>query len=162
MKPDHYKPPSIRAAVITVSTTRNPETDTSGNKIKEMLAEAHIPVVHYAIVPDTIEAIRDNLTVALEHANCIILNGGTGLTHDDSTIEAVLPFLDKKMDGFGELFRLLSYEEIGSSAMLSRAVAGVHQGKAIFSIPGSTAAVTLAMQGLLLKEIGHILTHAGK
>jgi molybdenum cofactor biosynthesis protein B len=162
MKPDHYKPPAISAAVITVSTTRTPETDASGGKIKEMFSEACIPVVHYAIVPDAVDAIRSGLSVALRHANCIVLNGGTGLTHDDCTVEAVVPLLEKKIDGFGELFRLKSYEEIGTAAMLSRAVAGIHQGKVIISIPGSTAAVTLAMRELILPEIGHILTHANK
>jgi molybdenum cofactor biosynthesis protein B len=162
MKPDHYKPPAIKAAVITVSSSRTPETDASGNKIRELLDLDHIPVVQYAIVPDTIEAIGEALSGALQLANCIILNGGTGLTHDDCTIEAVMPIFEKKIDGFGELFRLKSYGEIGTDAMLSRAVAGITRGKAIFCLPGSTSAVSLAVRELILPEIGHILTHANK
>ena len=92
----------------------------------------------------------------------MVLNGGTGLTHDDCTIEAVAPLLDKKIEGFGELFRMLSFQEIGSAAMLSRAIAGTTGGKAIFCIPGSTGAVKLATTALIIPEIMHILTHATK
>lgn len=162
MKPDHFKPPEFRAAIITVSSSRIPETDTSGNKIRELLTLEHIPVVHYAIVSDRVDAIRSELATALDLANCVILNGGTGLTHDDCTIEAVTPLLEKRIDGFGELFRLKSFEEIGTSAILSRAVAGVIRGKVVFCIPGSTGAVTLAMKEIILPELGHILTHANK
>ena len=94
----------------------------------------------------------------MKNSNCIIVNGGTGLTHDDCTIEAVLPLLDKKIDGFGELFRMISYKEIGSSSMLSRAIAGICDGKVIFCIPGSTAAVTLATKDLIIPEVVHILS----
>ncbi|MEN6610627.1 MAG: MogA/MoaB family molybdenum cofactor biosynthesis protein [Methanoregulaceae archaeon] len=162
MKPDHFKPPEFRAAIITVSSSRIPETDTSGNKIRELLTLEHIPVVHYAIVSDRVDAIRSELATALDLANCVILNGGTGLTHDDCTIEAVTPLLEKRIDGFGALFRLKSFEEIGTSAILSRAVAGVIRGKVVFCIPGSTGAVTLAMKEIILPELGHILTHANK
>jgi molybdenum cofactor biosynthesis protein B len=102
------------------------------------------------------------LSKALKICNCIILDGGTGLTPDDVTIEAVSPLLEKKIDGFGELFRMKSYEEIGTSAMLSRAVAGTIRGKAVFCIPGSTAAVILATKTLIVPEISHILSHANK
>ncbi len=162
MKKEHVNDITIHAAVITVSTTRTPDTDTSGKAIREILAAAHIPTHHYAIVTDRIDAIRAEVSLALKDANCIILNGGTGLTHDDCTIEAVAPLLEKKIDGFGELFRMKSYEEIGTSTMLSRALAGVIEGKAIFCIPGSTPAVTLATKELIVPEIMHILSHAGK
>ena len=162
MKHDHVSAIEIKAAVITVSTTRTLETDTSGMTITTILKAAGIPVQHYAIVPDRIEAIRSEIYRALKNANCVILNGGTGLTHDDCTIEAVLPLLEKKIDGFGELFRAKSFEEIGTSTMLSRAIAGVSEGKAIFSIPGSTPAVTLATKELIVPEIAHILSHANK
>ena len=152
----------VKAAVITVSTTRTPETDTSGMTITTILKSAGIPVQHYAIVPDQIKAIQVEIYRALKNANCVILNGGTGLTHDDCTIEAVLPLLEKKIDGFGELFRAKSFEEIGTSTMLSRAIAGVSEGKAIFSIPGSTPAVTLATKELIVPEIVHILSHANR
>jgi molybdenum cofactor biosynthesis protein B len=118
--------------------------------------------VYYAIVPDRIDAIRGALISAMESCNCVVLNGGTGLTHDDCTIEAVAPLLEKKIDGFGELFRMKSYEEIGTASMLSRALAGITNGKVIFCIPGSTKAVKLAVASLILPEIRHILTHANK
>ena len=102
------------------------------------------------------------MLLSLKTSNCIIVNGGTGLTHDDCTIEAVSPLLEKKIDGFGELFRLKSYEEIGTSTMLSRAIAGTVKGKVIFCIPGSTPAVTLATKTLIVPEIRHILSHANK
>ena len=162
MKQEHVSFIEIKAAVITVSTTRTPETDTSGMTITTILKDAGIPVWHYAIVPDRIETIRAELFRALKTTNCVILNGGTGLTHDDCTIEAVSPLLEKKIDGFGELFRAKSFLEIGTSTMLSRAIAGVSEGKAIFSIPGSTPAVTLATKELIVPEIAHIISHANK
>ncbi|WP_321505801.1 molybdenum cofactor biosynthesis protein B [uncultured Methanoregula sp.] len=162
MNKDHVHPFPISAAVITVSSTRVPENDTSGTTIKKLLAEKDIPVSYYAIVPDRIDAIRDGLFAALKTANCIVINGGTGLTFDDCTIEAVSPLLEKRMDGFGELFRMKSLAQIGTSSMLSRAVAGIIHGKAVFCIPGSTPAVTLATTELILPEITHILSHANR
>lgn len=162
MKQEHVQPIAISGAVITVSTSRTEETDTSGKTIQALLAGAQIPVRHYAVIPDQIEAIRRELYRALETCNCIIINGGTGLTHDDCTIEAVAPLLEKKIDGFGELFRLKSYDEIGTSMMLSRAVAGTIRGRVVFCIPGSTPAVTLATKTLIVPEIPHILSHANK
>jgi molybdenum cofactor biosynthesis protein B len=162
MDPTHVQPLSIAAGVITVSTSRNEAADTSGALIKELFAGNKIAVEYYAIVPDRIDAIRRAVIIALESCNCVVLNGGTGLTHDDCTIEAVSPLLDKKIDGFGELFRMKSYDEIGTAAILSRAIAGISGGKAIFCIPGSNKAVRLAVASLILPEIGHILTHANK
>ncbi|MGA2699107.1 MAG: MogA/MoaB family molybdenum cofactor biosynthesis protein [Methanoregula sp.] len=162
MKQEHVQPIPITGAVITVSTTRTQETDSSGKTIQAILTEAKIPVQHYAVVPDQIEAIRLELYQALKTCNCIIVDGGTGLTHDDCTIEAVSPLLEKKIDGFGELFRMKSYDEIGTSTMLSRAIAGTILGRVIFCIPGSTPAVTLATKTLIVPEIAHILSHANK
>ena len=162
MKPNHFTTIPVQAAIITVSSTRTRENDTSGKAILDILNGAGIPVKHYTIVHDQIEAIRYEVYNAMKTSNCIILNGGTGLTHDDCTIEAIAPLLDKKIDGFGELFRMLSFQEIGSAAMLSRANAGIKDGKAIFCIPGSTGAVTLATSALIIPEITHILTHANK
>jgi molybdenum cofactor biosynthesis protein B len=162
MKQEHVQPIPITGAVITVSTTRTQETDSSGKTIQTILTEAKIPVQHYAVVPDQIEAIRLELYQALKTCNCIIVDGGTGLTHDDCTIEAVSPLLEKKIDGFGELFRMKSYDEIGTSTMLSRAIAGTILGRVIFCIPGSTPAVTLATKTLIVPEIAHILSHANK
>ena len=162
MKQEHVQPIQITGAVITVSTTRTKETDSSGKTIQAILIEAKIPVQHYAVVPDQIEAIRFELYQALKTCNCVIIDGGTGLTHDDCTIEAITPLLEKKIDGFGELFRMKSYDEIGTSTMLSRAITGTIHGRAVFCIPGSTPAVTLATKTLIVPEIPHILSHANK
>jgi molybdenum cofactor biosynthesis protein B len=162
MNPEHVKARTIRGAVITVSSSRTKETDQSGETIIRLLEQAGIAISHYVIVPDKIDAIRNEVIKALECAECVVLNGGTGLTHDDCTIEAVVPLLDKKIEGFGEIFRMLSFQGIGSAAMLSRAVAGISSGRAVFCIPGSTGAVKLATSALIIPEIMHILTHASK
>ncbi|MCK9297898.1 molybdenum cofactor biosynthesis protein MoaB [Methanoculleus sp. YWC-01] len=161
MESNHLKPLTVNGAVITVSSTRTPETDTSGKALIDLLSAAEIEVTHYAIVPDDLARIRSEVRAALSCANCVIVTGGTGLTSDDVTIEAVAPLLEKIIDGFGELFRLKSYEEIGTAAILSRAIAGVVDGRAVFCIPGSTKAVTLAAKEIIIPEIRHILTHAG-
>ncbi|MDD1678104.1 MAG: MogA/MoaB family molybdenum cofactor biosynthesis protein [Methanomicrobiales archaeon] len=160
MKASHMLPVEIRAAVITVSTSRTLETDESGKTIKAMLDGAGIDVAWYTIVTDEITAIQESLRSALERANCIIFCGGTGLTSDDCTIEAIHPFIQKRIDGFGEIFRYLSYQEIGTGAILSRSLAGIIDQKVVFCIPGSSTAARLAMQSLILPEIGHILSHA--
>ena len=162
MSHNHVRPFEITGAVITVSTTRTTDTDTSGKTITVLLEEKSITIAHYAIVPDRIDAIRNELFIALKNANCIIINGGTGLTHDDCTIEAVFPLLEKRFEGFGEFFRMKSIGQIGTASMLSRAVAGIIGGKAVFCIPGSTAAVTLATTELILPEIAHIVSHANR
>jgi len=162
MKREHIDPIRITAAIITVSSTRTPETDTSGARIRDSLKAAQIETVYYTIVSDRVELIRDRLFEAEKEANCIVLNGGTGLTRDDCTIEAIAPLLEKTIDGFGEMFRMNSIQEVGTAALLSRAVGGIRHGKAIFCIPGSTPAVALAMDGLIIPEIAHILSHANK
>lgn len=162
MNPNHVKKLEVRCAIITVSSTRTAENDMSGIAIRKILSDSGIPVGYYAIVPDRIEAIRDQVFIAMKDTNCIILNGGTGLTFDDCTIEAVSPLLEKKIDGFGEMFRAKSIAQIGTSAMLSRAVAGILHGRAIFCIPGSTPAVKLALTELIVPEIVHILSHSNK
>jgi len=162
MSHNHIRPFEITGAVITVSTTRTVDTDTSGKTITGLLEEKSIPIRYYAIVPDRIASIRNELFIAVKNANCIIINGGTGLTHDDCTIEAVSPLLEKRIDGFGEFFRMKSVQQIGTASMLSRAVAGIIDGKAVFCIPGSTPAVTLATTELILPEIAHIISHANR
>jgi molybdenum cofactor biosynthesis protein B len=162
MKAEHVQPVKIICGVLTVSSSRTKETDKSGESIIRLFAEAGIETGYYTIVPDNIDAIRRELVKAMETANCVVLNGGTGLTHDDCTIEAVRPLFDKNIEGFGELFRMISFHEIGSGAILSRAVAGISGGKAIFCIPGSPGAVKLATNLLIIPEIPHILTHANK
>ena len=162
MDPTHRAPIEIRAGVITVSSTRTPETDSSGTLIRSQFETAGHSVTYTAIVPDTLLAIRRAAVEALESANCLVLSGGTGLTHDDCTIEAIAPLYEKTVDGFGELFRSKSLEEIGTAAMLSRASAGLVGGAVVFCIPGSTGAARLAVEQLILPEIGHILTHASR
>ncbi|WP_292522224.1 molybdenum cofactor biosynthesis protein B [Methanoculleus sp.] len=160
MESNHLKPLAVTGAVITVSSSRKPESDTSGKTLIDLLTAAGIEVTHYAIVPDDIERIRAEVRTALTRATCVIVTGGTGLTPDDVTIEAVAPLLEKTIDGFGELFRLKSYDEIGTAAILSRAIAGVAGGRVVFCTPGSTKAVTLAAKKIIIPEIRHILTHA--
>jgi len=159
MRHHHERAIGISAAIITVSSTRTKENDLSGKAIAEILQENNIPVTHYTIIPDNQEKIRDELFRAIKCANCIIFNGGTGLTHDDCTIEAILPHLEKRLDGFGELFRMKSFGQVGLSSILSRAIAGTAYGTVVYCIPGSTPAVTLATKELIVPSVAHILSH---
>lgn len=147
----------VRCAVLTVSDTRTSETDTSGALIKARLAEAGHATSVYQIVPDD----PGEISVLLDHlantVDVVLLNGGTGISRRDTTYEAVAAKLEKTLPGFGELFRMLSYREIGSGAMLSRAVAGVYRDTLIFSMPGSTGAVRLAMERLIVPELEHLV-----
>lgn len=154
---------NVACVVLTISDTRTRETDTSGQYIREALEGAGHRVMAYAIVPDDPERIGQQLTELAGDGDCraIVLSGGTGLATRDTTYEAVTALLDKRLDGFGELFRMLSYQEIGPGAMLSRAVAGSVGNTAVFSLPGSTKAVKLAMQKLILPELGHIVALLG-
>jgi molybdenum cofactor biosynthesis protein B len=149
---------SVACAIITVSDTRTPENDESGSLIRDKLTSAGHRVCSYEILPDGPAQIRARVEALCNDRTCqaVLLTGGTGLATRDTTYEAVNAVLEKRLDGFGELFRALSYEEIGSGAMLSRAVAGVRQGAVIFSMPGSSGAVRLAMDKLILPELGHI------
>jgi len=156
----HVRSLEITAAIITVSSTRTEKNDTSGKAIEGILRDNNIPVTYYSIVPDRVDNIREAWFLGMKKANCIIFNGGTGLTHDDCTIEAISPLLEKRIEGFGEFFRMKSIQQIGMAAMLSRAVAGTCNGRAVFCIPGSTPAVTLATTELIVPEIAHILSHA--
>ena len=152
-------PTSVRCYVLTISDTRTPATDTSGIAIAELLEANGHEVAGRAIVRDDPEAIRTTLHQQLDEAapQVIITTGGTGITSRDSTYEIVSNLLEKRLEGFGELFRMLSYQEIGPSAMLSRACAGTAHGKIIVSLPGSENAVRLAMNKLLLPELGHLV-----
>jgi len=146
----------VRCAVITVSDSRTPETDGSGRRIRELLEAQGHDIVHYAILKDEPQAIRDAITGIPSAAQVVIVNGGTGLARRDTTYEVIHALLDKEITGFGELFRMLSYAQIGAAAMLSRATAGIVGRRAIFSLPGSTAAVELATTQLILPQLGHI------
>jgi len=147
----------VACAVLTISDTRTPETDGSGRRIRELLAEHGHATVHYTILKDDPASIAAAIRSLPEDAEAVILNGGTGLARRDTTFEAVRTLLDKEISGFGELFRMLSYEQIGAAAMLSRATAGVSGTRIIFSIPGSSAAVELAMVKLILPQLGHVV-----
>ncbi|HSY78850.1 MAG TPA: molybdenum cofactor biosynthesis protein B [Verrucomicrobiae bacterium] len=147
---------NLKVGIITASDTRTPETDESGGLIRTMLQDAGHSVDYYAIVPDDSEKISAALVSNLENLDAIIINGGTGITARDDTAEVVKSVLDKELEGFGELFRMLSFQEIGPAAMLSRAVAGVRHGKFIAALPGSPDACRLAMEKLLIPELGHI------
>lgn len=162
MDPSHIQKISVQMIILVISTSRTEKEDTAGKAIQSLFLESSIPVIRIEVIPDSIEKIQDGLRKALTEANCIILTGGTGITHDDCTIEAVEPLLEKKLDGFGELFRMKSFAEVGTRTLLSRAVGGIIDGKAIFCIPGSKNAAELATREIIIPEIYHILTHANR
>ncbi len=155
---------TVNCAVITVSDTRSPETDKSGQLIQQLLVDAGHAVTFYTILKDEPQAIQSQLQALGERSDvdAVIFNGGTGIAPRDTTYDALERLLDKTLPGFGELFRFLSYQEIGSRAIASRAVAGVYQTKLVFSIPGSTGAVQLAVKQLILPELLHLVTQLGK
>jgi molybdenum cofactor biosynthesis protein B len=146
-------------AVLTVSDTRSAADDTSGARIRTLLGAAGHTVARYRIVPDDPKVVADVVAELLGDAgiDAVILNGGTGLAPRDTTFEAVRGLLDKEIPGFGEIFRHLSYVDVGPAAMLSRATAGVARGKIVVSMPGAPAAVELAMTKLVLPELGHMI-----
>jgi molybdopterin adenylyltransferase len=148
---------SVAIAIVTVSDTRTEETDTSGKTIRRLAEEVGHRIVNYRIVQDEPEQVATALNDFSDGAaQMIIFNGGTGISARDRTYDVLARALEKELTGFGELFRMLSYEEIGAAAMLSRATAGTYRGVVIISVPGSTNAVTLAMQKLILPEIEHL------
>ena len=149
----------VTCAVLTVSDTRTAENDTNGTCIQALLEQAGHRVASYTILPDEPARVRAHVEHVLDdpEVDVVILNGGTGLAPRDSTYEAIVDLLEKRLDGFGELFRMLSYEHVGAAAMLSRATAGVARGKVVAALPGATAAVELAMTKLLLPELGHMV-----
>jgi len=157
-------PARVPTAVITVSDTRTLETDTGGGLVVEHLAAAGHPVASRTIVPDDPGRIADALREALgaDGVRAVILTGGTGVAPRDVTPDTVEPLLERVVPGFGELFRLLSYEDIGSAALLSRALAGLTRGRVVFVIPGSRGAVRLAMEKLIVPEIAHLAGEAVK
>jgi len=157
-------PLSVRCFIVTVSDTRTEATDTSGRVIAELLTAAGHAVTGRAIVKDDADLIRGLLERQLAAAGvqAIIATGGTGITSRDSTYEVVTGLLQKRLDGFGELFRMLSFNEIGPAAMMSRACAGLVAGRIVVSLPGSEGAVRLAMERLLIPEIGHLVQQASR
>lgn len=148
-----------RAAVVTLSDTRTPATDQSGNRIADLLTAAGHAVAERALIPDDPGRLRTTLDdlLARPGLDAVITNGGTGVMRRDVTIPVVSGLITTPLPGFGELFRMLSWEQVGSAAMLSRATGGVASGKLLFSLPGSTQAVELAMTKLILPELKHLI-----
>ena len=157
-------PRSVRCFIVTVSDTRTESTDRSGDAIADLLTAAGHVVSGRAIVKDEPELVRGAIERQLAHPDgqVIITTGGTGITSRDTTYEAVMALLQKRLDGFGELFRMLSYQQIGSAAMMSRACAGLVAGRIVIALPGSEAAVRLAMEKLVIPELGHLVQQASR
>ena len=154
-----HAPASVGCFVLTISDSKTPETDTSGALIRDLVSAAGHRVTGHAIVkdePDQVAAVIRS-GCAAPSVEAFILTGGTGITSRDSTYEAIEAVLDKRLAGFGELFRMLSYEEIGAAAMLSRAQGGVVQGRVLFSLPGSPNACRLALEKLIIPELPHLI-----
>lgn len=161
--PDNSKI-KVNCAVITVSDTRTPQTDKSGDIIQQLLRQAHHNIETYRILKDEPAEIQKCLKLLGKQSNldAIVLNGGTGIAPRDTTYDAIEKLLEKTLPGFGEIFRFLSYQDISSRAIASRAVAGVYQQKLIFSLPGSSNAVRLAMEKLILPELVHLVSQLRK
>jgi molybdenum cofactor biosynthesis protein B len=149
--------------VLTVSDTRTAADDLSGATARRSIERAGHRVVDAAIVRDEPDAVRARVLAWLDGSDCdaVLVTGGTGIAPRDRTYEAVAGLLERRLDGFGELFRALSFEQIGSAAMLSRAVGGIARAKPVFSVPGAPHAVELALERLILPEIGHLLDQLG-
>ena len=148
--------------VVTISDSRTPETDEGGRLIQKLLRGQGHTVEVYQLIKDEPERIKELIlsAVARTGVQAVILTGGTGISKRDSTYDVLVQLLEKRLEGFGELFRSLSYQEIGASAMLSRATAGIIGELVVFSIPGSPSAVRLAMEKLILPELGHLVREA--
>jgi molybdenum cofactor biosynthesis protein B len=152
-------PETVRVAILTISDTRTPETDTGGDVAEELLEGAGQEVVERRIVRDEVSGIRNNLIdlLARSDVDAVVTTGGTGISARDTTYEVVERMVEKRLDGFGEIFRMLSFEEIGSAAIMSRALAGSVGSKFVASLPGSRNAVRLAVEKLLVPELSHVV-----
>ncbi len=155
-------PQSVNCAVLTISDTRTEPDDESGTIIKQRLTQNGHQVLSYAILKDEADAVENKLKELLSHQQIqvIITNGGTGVSHRDITVETIFPMLEKNLAGFGELFRFLTYQELGTGSIMSRAIGGVAGGKIILCLPGSPQAAKLAMDKIILPEIGHLVREA--
>ena len=155
-------PQSVSCAVLTISDTRTEQDDESGKLIRQKLSQNGHQVMFYSVLKNEADSIKKKIDELLrqEELQVIITSGGTGVSHRDITVETISPILGKKLDGFGELFRFLSYQEIGTAGIMSRAIAGVAMGKVILCIPGSPGAANLAMDKIILPEIGHMVREA--
>jgi len=156
--------PSIRAAVLTISDTRTPETDTSGSMMRRLLEQDGNTVLSYRIVPDEPALIREEIESLCGggEVQAILCNGGTGISPRDGTYEMVSSLIERPLPGFGELFRMLSWQEVGAAAMLSRATAGLVGNVLVFSTPGSVNAVEVAMTRLIIPELRHLVWEVGR
>ena len=152
-------PETVRVAIVTISDTRTRETDTGGDVAEELLGDAGQEVVERRIVRDEVSGIRNSLIdlLARSDVDAVLTTGGTGISARDTTYEVVERMIEKRLDGFGEVFRMLSYEEIGSAAIMSRALAGSVGSKFVASLPGSRNAVRLAVEKLLVPELSHVV-----
>jgi molybdopterin adenylyltransferase len=151
-------PISLACAIVTVSDSRTLETDSSGQLIRSLLSNSGHQVSHYEILPDEPERIKQTIAqLSSQPIDVLLFNGGTGIAPRDTTYDAIASLLEKTLPGFGEIFRMLSYGEVGSRAMASRAVAGTIGRQVLFSMPGSSKAVKLAMERLVLPEMGHLV-----
>ncbi|MFY9606097.1 MAG: molybdenum cofactor biosynthesis protein B [Thermoplasmata archaeon] len=161
---DHRQraPKTVGLAVITVSDTRTETDDLSGKAITDTMAKAGHRVLRRIIVKDEVQEIQKALRELIEDdaVQAVVMSGGTGIARRDVTLEAIMPFQEKSIPGFGELFRVLSYNEVGSAAMISRASAFVTEGKVVFCLPGSEKAVRLAVERLIAPELGHMVWEA--
>ncbi|HEX5474144.1 MAG TPA: molybdenum cofactor biosynthesis protein B [Vicinamibacterales bacterium] len=159
----HHAPAiRVRCFVLTISDTRTAETDSSGAAIETLLAAAGHDVAVRQIVPDEAARVRAVVNAHAGQVQAIVTTGGTGVTSRDTTFEALSGLLEKRLDGFGELFRMLSYEQVGAAAMLSRAGAGAIRGTAVFMLPGSEPAVRLAVSKLILPVLTHLVTELAR
>jgi len=163
---EHRKsaPPTVRCGVLTVSDTRTPQTDRGGNLLAELLTAGGHTVAARRLVPDDPQQIRPAVRqwVADPAIDAVLLTGGTGIAPRDQTYETVTGLLTRELPGYGELFRMLSYEQVGPAAMLSRAVGGVCEGTIVLTMPGSTAAVQLAADRLIVPELAHLVHEVQK
>lgn len=154
----------LAVAVLTVSDTRTPDTDASGREAIRILEAAGHAIFDYRIVPDEPEAVAERVGIWLADPACdaVITDGGTGISPRDRTVEALARLVERPLPGFGELFRMLSWREIGSASMLSGALGGVARGKPLFALPGSTAAVRLGLEALVVPELPHLVAELRK
>ncbi|MFC2041356.1 molybdenum cofactor biosynthesis protein B [Chloroflexota bacterium] len=155
-------PRSVNCAVLTISDTRTEQDDDSGRLIRQKLSQSGHRVISYAILKNEAEYIKKKIDELLnqEEIQVIITSGGTGVSSRDVTVDTVSSILEKRLDGFGELFRFLTYQEIGTASVMTRAIAGVAAGKVLICFPGSPAAAELAMDRIILPEIGHMVREA--
>jgi molybdenum cofactor biosynthesis protein B len=153
---------AVGCAVLVTSDSRTEETDESGKLIKQRLLDKGHKIVYYTILKNDAAILKNKIVelIKQEEVQVIITSGGTGLSHKDVTVDTVQSMLEKLLDGFGELFRQLTYQELGTASIMSRATAGVINGKIIICFPGSLGAATLAMDKIILPEIGHMVREA--